>query len=100
MNSSEIREKFLKYFEANNHKRLKELIEGKTFSPSIKYNNKFNPLLRTKTHKQFRVFKDGTLYNDPINKKHGEFKILLNSVWVTDKSYGLNWLIKEINLDL
>ena len=68
-------------------------IENKSFYPTLRYRNNFDPLMRTyiKNNCSF-IDGDNSISINELKGKSGNLIIELNSMWITKDSYGLTWI--------
>jgi len=74
-------------------------IKNKVYMSSIKYKNKFDPLIRTHINKDCKFYCENGLINlSDLKDKKGTFTLELSHVWINEYSYGLVWLVNSGNL--
>ena len=84
---------------------LAERIEGKTYVPCLKCKGGFDPLLRVFMKKvkkniiTFVQFNKECVIDKNLKGEYGKFSIRLNTLWITNESYGLTWILDEVAIE-
>lgn len=77
-------------------KKIKDELDNKLFKNSLK--DEKSPKLRCHfKNKGSKILDDeGDPFYDPINQRVGKIKLILDSIWIHNDTYGLLWIIEEI----